>query len=187
MAPRSPRGGGVQRAAGDLERRQVAELFPAHHAAACRLQGRRRHQLVALRRQRGHLAAVAQSQGPRHAGDAVLQRPQRRDVAGGGRSVRQVRSGRRRPRLAAGPDAVLHESGPRARDHQEDTRHPGEDHGQTPDRLGDADLRLVGEHHRLSRRGEARLVLRRARRQRALPTANQERPDRDDPVERVRR
>ena len=69
-------------------------------------------------------------------------------------------------------------AGPRARDHQEDARPHREDRGQAADRLGDADLRLVGEHAGISRRGQARLVLGRARRQRALLAADQGRQDR---------
>ena len=72
---------------------------------------------------------------------------------------------------------LLHVGGARARDHQEDARHPGEDRRQAPDRLGHADLRLVREHHGLSRRSQARLVLGRARRQRALSAEDQERQD----------
>ena len=51
VASRSSRGRGVQRVAGDVERRKIAELFPAHHAAARRLQGYRGHQLGTLWRQ----------------------------------------------------------------------------------------------------------------------------------------
>ena len=92
------------------------------------------------------------------------------------RGLRQVRPGRRRARLAAGPDAVLDERGSRARDYQEHARHPRESRGQAPDRLGDADLRLVGEHHRLSRRGQAHGA--RTRSTPACPTCSRPRPAR---------